>query len=186
MNKKDIYEHLASIYLDTSKKKRKTKEQTLYKKVFFISIIFVLGLTAFLTIPSIKRTSFIKSESILILKPDIVKLNFNFETAQKEVYSLNLKGMDLTRFKILAFSIKKSNFENDLSLRVEFNSAFKETSEVYLNDILHKWKECKINLSEFKNISDWSKMNNLSFIIETWNVKEKNGAVYIENIRLIK
>lgn len=187
MNKRDIYEHLASIYLDSStKKKKKTQKQTLYKILFYIGIIFALGISTFLTTLSIKRTSSVKSESVLVLKPDIIKLNFSFEPAQKELYVLNLKGKDLTRFKTLAFSIKKSNFEDNLSLRIEFSSAFKETSEVYLKDISHKWREYKINLSEFKNISDWSRMNNLSFIIEAWNVKEKEGIVYIDNIRLIK
>ena len=69
-------------------------------------------------------------------------------------------------------------------MRVEFNSKYKEKSEIYIKDVPHTWKDFKINLSEFKNISDWSAISDLSFIIEEWNTSGKKGIVYVDNVRL--
>ena len=46
-----------------------------------------------------------------------------------------------------------------ISLRVEFTNAFRERSEVYLRNIPHKWQTYKINLTDFKEIMDWSGMS---------------------------
>ena len=86
----------------------------------------------------------------------------------------------------MAFSAKKVNYEDSISLRVEFVSAFKEKSEIYFKNISHKWQEYKIDLAQFKNISDWSDMSDLAFIIEEWNAREKKGVVYVDNVRFIK
>ncbi len=187
MEKKDIYEHLAEIYLDaSSKRKKKTKAYPeVFKTLFFISAFFILGLSAALLV-SFQRHKPFASEVSLLLYPDVLKLNFNFDSAKKEIYSLNLDKLDLARFRAIGFSARKNNYQDNISLRVEFNSVFKERSEVYFKDIPHKWQDYKINLSEFKNISDWSKILNLAFIVEEWNVKKKSGIVYIDNVRLLR
>ena len=94
--------------------------------------------------------------------------------------------MDLSRYKALAFSAKKTNYDGDIALRVEFTTRFKEKSEKYLRDIPNRWQEYKINLSDFAGINDWSSMSGLSFVIEEWNVQKKRGIVYIDNVRFIK
>jgi len=189
MDKKDIYEHLAKIYLDVSsekKKKSKAHRRTfVFRRVFLIGIIFIFGLSAFL-IANFSRSRPFHSEISLVLVPDPVKINFNFNPAKKEIFSLNLNHLDITKFKALGFSVKKINYADSISLRVEFNSAFKEKSETYFKNISHHWHDYKINLSDFKGISDWSDMSSLAMVVEEWNTKEKKGVVYIDNIRLLK
>lgn len=186
MEKKDIYEHLAKIYLDASlKKKKKTKEYASFKTLFFISTALVCVLIAFLFI-TLNKNRPLKSEIALVLCPDVVKINFHFDSAKKEFYAIDLNRLDLTKFKALTFSLKKLNRNDKISLRVEFASAFKEKSEVYLKDIPHKWQDYAITLSEFKNITDWSEMLKLSFVVEEWNTRENKGIVYIDNIGLTK
>jgi len=187
MDKKDIYEHLAKIYLDaSSKKKKKAKSHSkVFKSSLITSIIFVVALSVTL-IFNLQRNKSYNSEIALVLLPDVVKINFHFDPARKEIYTLNLNKLDLTRFRVLGFSLKKANYKNNISLRVEFTDAFKERSEVYFKDIPHKWQDYKINLAQFRGISDWSEMLSLSFAIEEWNAKEKRGIVYIDNIRLLR
>lgn len=187
MDRKDIYEHLAKIYLDASnKKKKKTRAHPkTFQNLFLIgiSLIIILGLTLFI---KARKNKFFSSEIALVLLSDAAKINFHFNPAKKESYSFDLKKLDLGRFKALAFSVKKANYQDNISLRVEFISNFKEKSEAYFKDISHKWRDYKINLSQFKNISDWSQVSGLSFIVEEWNVKEKKGIVYLDNVRLLR
>jgi hypothetical protein len=186
MDKKDIYEHLAKIYLDASGKKKKIKSYPkTFQNLFFIGILLIVILSLTLFENWQKNKSF-NSEIALVLLADAAKINFHFNPAKKESYSFDLKKLDLSRFKALAFSVKKANYQDNISLRVEFISNFKEKSEAYFKNISHKWHDYKINLSEFKDISDWSRISGLSFIVEEWNVKEKKGVVYLDNVRLLR
>jgi len=195
MVKKDIYEHLADIYWDASSKKKKSTRSypKIFKNLFFIStlIIFVLIILLFnvshessLLFTGLNGKKLINSELAFVLQPNIVKINFNFDPAQKEVYYINLNELNLARFRVLKFLVRKANYEDNIILKLEFTNASKEKSEAYFYNIpSYKWQEYKINLSDFKDISDWSKMSSLAFIIEESNVNKKNGIVYLDNIR---
>lgn len=187
MDKKDIYEHLAKIYLDASsgKNKKPRNYQKVFRNLFLISVVFICAFGFVLFTNSHKIKPF-DSEVALVLLPDAAKINFHFDPARKEVYALNLNRLNLTRFSALGFSVKKANYGNTISLRVEFTTPFKEKSEIYFKDIPHRWQDFKIKLSEFKGISDWSEMSSLTFAIEEWNATEKRGVVYIDNVRLLR
>lgn len=186
MEKKDIYEHLAKIYLDASTKKKKNsrKSQNLRNAVLF-AVVFLFGTGLALFFSSRKEKTF-ESELSLVLLHDTAKINFHFDPAKKEIFSLDLKQLDLTRFKALALSLKEANYEDKISLRIEFTNVFKEKSEVYIKDVPNKWKEFVIRFEQFKKITDWSQMTNLLFAVEEWNVRNKKGVVYLDNVRLIR
>lgn len=187
MDKKEIYEHLAKIYLDASsnKKKKTNARPHLFKNLFIISIVFIIALSA-VSLKIFRKNMASSSEIALVLLTSPSKINFHFDPAKKEIFSLNMNRLNLTRYKALGFAVKKVNYQDNISLRVEFTNAFKEKSEVYFKDIPHRWHDYRISLSEFKNVSDWSEMTNLLFTIEEWNVKEKKGVVFIDNVRLLK
>lgn len=189
MDKKDIYEYLAKIYLDSSSATKKKKPVLFhrYKNLLLISVPLVLILAlspVFRRYFSAKKGP--ESEVALLLLSEAAKMNFNFDPAKKETYSINLNKLNLVRFKVLAFALKKTNYSDNISVRVELTNAFKEKAEVYLKDIPNRWQEYKIPLSEFRGISDWSEMTDLSFILEEWNTRQKHGIVYIDNIKLLR
>jgi len=187
MDKKDIYEHLAKIYLDASlKKQEKSKKYSRsVKYVVLAAMVFLFALSASVFYSILKKKPF-DSEVSLVLLPDVAKINYHFDPARKEIFSLNLNKLDLTRYSTLRFFVKKANYNNVISLRVEFTNNYKEKSEIYFKDLPARWQECTLNLSDFKHISDWSQMSNLAFAIEEWNVQEKRGIVYIDNVRVLK
>ena len=134
MDKKDIYEHLAKIYLDASSTKKK-KNKFYYSKIFrnllLISLVCVFGVSAAL-LANLGKYKVNNSEVALILATDPLKINFNFNPAKKEILTFNLKRLNLNNYKRIAFSVKKLNILDVISLRVEFTSAYKERSEVYV------------------------------------------------------
>ena len=187
MDKKDIYEHLAKIYLDASSKKKKRNKAypKLFKNLFIVSIFLMVGLSTTLFSSMIKKQH-LNSETALALQNDPAKINFNFDPAKKETYSINLNRLNIAGARALAFSVRNMNPKDKISLRVEFTNAFKEKSEVYVRNLPSKWQDFKIELSEFKNINYWSEGLNLAFSVEEWNASAKKGVVYIDNVRLIK
>lgn len=187
MYKKDIYEHLAQIYLDASLKRKKEKrDPVFFKSLFVASIVVAIALTSFSLFNLTHKNRNSNSEIALVIAADPLKINFNFDPAKKEVLSLNLNKLDLNRFKALGFSVKKMDYHGKISLRVEFMNSFRERSELYIKDIPNKWKEYTINLSEFNKINDWSNMTVLAFAVEEWNTREKHNVVYVDNIRLLR
>jgi hypothetical protein len=197
MDKKDIYEHLAKIYLDaSSKKKNKSKANSrFFSNPFFLgAAVFLAAIILVFIITNRNEPVFsslskngVSHELALILQPDIVRINFNFDPAKEEIYSINLNKLNLSRFKALGFSVRKANYEDNIILKLEFTNAVNENSEIYLNEMpSYKWLHCRINMGAFKGISDWSRMLNLAFIIEKRNTNNKQGIVYIDNIRFLK
>lgn len=186
MDKKEIYEHLAKIYLDASSSKiKKNKKHFIPKNVFYLSFPAIIILIIIVLL-SFQKNNHLDSKIALVLQSNRIKINFNFDPAQKEIYLVNLNKLNLNSYKTLAFSTKKDSYKNNISLRVEFTNVFNEKSAVYLTNIPHKWQEYKIDFSEFKNITKWSEMSNIAFIIEQWNVQKNHDIVYIDDIRFLR
>ena len=156
----------------------------LFNNLFIVGIFIVIGLATTLFSSASKKN--LNSETALILQNDPAKINFNFDPAKKEIYSLNLNRLNLSHSKALAFSVRNISPKDKIALRVEFTNAFKEKSEVYVRNIPSKWQDLKINLAEFKKINDWSEVISLAFSVEEWNASQKKGVVYIDNVRLLK
>ena len=187
MDKKDIYEHLANIYFDASSKKtRKIKlHPYTFRNMFFVSAALVIGLSTALYF-SFDNKQLFSSEVSLALTNAPLKINFNFDPAKKEIYALNLNGLNLARYKSLGFSLKNERFGENITLKVEFTDAFNETAEVYVRDLGHKWQDYRLSLRQFKQISNWTQMSKLKFIVEEWNAQGKSGIVYIDNVKVFK
>lgn len=190
MDKKEIYEHLANIYLDASsklpKKKRKLKAYPkVTRNLALVALLLVLALASGITYSNLGLRNH-SAQIALFLYQDSAKINFNFDPAKKETFSLNLKQLDLSKYKALAFGVRKTNPNDIISLRIEFVNRFNEKSEIYLKNISSKWSEQKIDFSRFVKMNDWSQMKILAFSVEEWNAKEKSGIVYLDNIRVLK
>ncbi|MBM3250259.1 MAG: hypothetical protein FJZ09_05380 [Candidatus Omnitrophica bacterium] len=190
MDKKDIYEHLAKIYLDASskqRKKRKTGEYPkVFKQLFFVSVLLVVGLSISLAFTALHKVKPYSSKIALVLINDPVKINFNFDPAKKETLTLNLNKLDLRPYQSLAFSAKTKDYKDSTKLRIEFTTAFREKSEVYIKDVPHKWQNYRVGLSDFRGVSDWSQVRELTFTVEEWNTRTKHGLVFVDNVRLEK
>ena len=189
MNKKEIYEHLANIYLDasskSSKKKRRLKSYPKsVQNLIIVGAVLVLGLGSTIAYSSFSNHNR-QGQIALFLYQDTAKINFNFDPAKKEIYSINLNKLSIARFKNLGFAVRKANYGDTISLRVEFINSFKEKSEVYIRNIPYHWQNYKIPLAQFKGINDWTEMSSLMFIVEEWNTKENHGVVYIDNVGLL-
>jgi hypothetical protein len=190
VNKKEIYEHLANIYLDASSKSSKKKNRfSSYPKtvqgILLVGLVLVLGIGSLVTYSHVHSPSQ-PGEIALFLHQDTAKINFNFEPAKKEIFSINLKQLNLSKYKTLGFSVRKTSSSDIISLRIEFVNRFNEKAEVYIKDISDKWVSHKIDLSSFVRLDNWTQMKELAFSVEEWNTREKSGIVYLDNIRILK
>ncbi len=191
--KHDIYEHLAEIYLDASYKTKKKSRASRFrlKNLVFIGIAVISAPTIYL-FAALNRPPAMPSNAFVI-QPQIEKLQFGANPAQNETYSINLERRDLRPYKTLAFSVRKDEHHTgNLMLRVRLTSSLKQKAEVYIKSVSYKWEDVTIDLKEFSNISDWSRILNLSFIPEepraaqSLKNKSSGGTIYINNVRFLR
>ena len=57
-----------------------------------------------------------------------------------------------------------------------------ESATYFLKTVSDNWHEVSIPLEQFNEISDWSNLTDISFILEAWNTKGKKGVILIDNI----
>jgi hypothetical protein len=188
---KDVYEHLAKVYLDSSYSKNKSRAaaKSIFKNKWFKFGIIGLGgicLAVILSAIISARQSIPNSQLALILEDSATRINYNFNQAKKESAIFDLGDKSLADYKSLSFRARKSNLRDNLHMRVELVNGFGERSLIYIRQIPLKWREFKLDLAEFENISSWLRMRQLLFTLEEWNTQAKKGAVYIDNVCFLK
>ena len=189
MEKQDIYEHLAEIYLDASLTKKKKPRGWALKGIagWAAAGAAVLGFGFFFfSVPHKKPP--VSENALLLSSNNPVKIIYNFVPGSKELSSLFLNNLNLQPFKSLAFSARSDAPAGSMpAVAVLIENKTGEKTLVYVRDAGRKWQEYVIPFSDFKPaVSDWTRVKSLSFIVEEWNSPRKKGVVYIDNIRFLR
>jgi hypothetical protein len=191
VTREDIYDHLAQVYLgkrkevDTKKKKQKKFNAWLLINIFITLIIFAsasYGLSAFLA----QRGSSLKNNIIFSLHRGAIRLPYNFENSMHPVesFSLSIPKIDVAKYNTIQFSIRAKEEGTPGIVKVVIRNKKNETAYYYIKNVNLSWKEFNIPLKEFKEITDWNSVIDVSFVIETWNVSKKKGLVLIDDVSL--
>ena len=189
MTRDDIYDHLAQVYLgkrkETDQKKKKQFNAWLVINIIITAIIFgsaFYGLTAFLT----QRGSSLQDNLIFSLHHGPLSLEYNFKDSfhPDETFVLSIPEMDATKYKSLQFSIRAKEEGTPGIVKIVLHNRKNETAYFYAKGVGLTWKEFRVPLKEFHQITDWTDMTDLSFVVESWNVDDQKGLVLIDNIYL--
>lgn len=57
-----------------------------------------------------------------------------------------------------------------------------ETASYFVKDVQLHWQRFSIPFEEFKQITDWTNLSEISFVFESWNVDKKKGIVLIDDV----
>ncbi|MCK5306419.1 MAG: hypothetical protein KAJ66_04730 [Candidatus Omnitrophica bacterium] len=118
-------------------------------------------------------------------------LALRYEVPEPEDYTsywTSLEGIDLRGYNSLNLWVRE--VKNNELARIGFRDSKGAEPKVKLGDYLTAeradgWQKVVIPLSSFAGISNWSKMERLSFSFENW-MGMKRGTIYIDNIYLTK
>lgn len=193
MEKDVVYDYLAKVYLDkqpqaasaASKKKRSTSFWK-YALFLILPIIALPSLYIFLRHPLKQHTP--KGWSLqLEVGNELIKIRYDFTASdlKKEGYAIALSDLNAQGFRELEFNARRCEDFGAMHLRVELENNYRENAARYVN-LDNKWKRYKIKLGDFKEITAWGGLKKISFIIEDWNVADKDDCVYIDEIRFTK
>ena len=189
MEKNEVYDYLAKVYLDKQPITRENKKVTSWKRnALFLIVPSIIFLTAYFFLKYPLKAYQAKNYYLGIrTADDFIKIKYYFNSAGPKTmaYAIDLRDLDLSGFKALRFEARHLN-EGSLSLRIEIENSLKEISTCYVSGLESAWKEFEVNLEEFHAISEWNNLKSLSFIIEEWNAQAKEDCVYIDAIGFSK
>ena len=188
MQRDEIYDHLAQVYLGKRSKKAEEKNKKelsawLLINIFITLIIFTsafYGLTAFLT----QKSSFLKKNIIFSLHNGPVTLAYNFRqsfTPVKEL-SLSIPPIDPSKYHHLHFSVRAKEEGSPGVVKVVLRNRKEEIAFYYVEGITLDWQDVDIPLEKFQYITDWTSLKDISFVLESWNVNKPQGLILIDEI----
>lgn len=187
MNRDEIYDHLAQVYLgkrkDADVKSKKQYDVWLLINIFIMVIIFAsatYGLTAFLT----QKRPELRSKVIYTLYQGPIQIMYNFRNSENPTkeFTLSVKNIDATKYKKLVFHARAREEGSPGIVKVVLSNRRNETAHFYIRGVDLKWKSYTIPFEDFKEITDWKGLQNISFVLESWNVEKDKGVVLIEDI----
>ncbi|MFA5087413.1 MAG: hypothetical protein WC552_00090 [Candidatus Omnitrophota bacterium] len=187
MTRDEIYNHLAQVYLGkrnkSEYKRRKQFNAWLVINGVITAVIFIsafYGLTAFLT----KRGEFLQSRVIFALNngPIRIKYDVNEPYPSSKTFSLSISKFDSDKYEKLSFLIRGLEEGVPGIVKITVRNKRNETSSYFINNVKLDWQKFDIPFSEFKGITDWSSLTDVSFVFEAWNVENKRGIVLIDDV----
>ena len=186
MTRDEIYEHLAKVYLGKreSIQPKKKKPLSAWLIVNIVMTIVILastfyGFTAFLT----RRNLPLRNRVIYALSNSPIRLTFDFHEnfPQSQMFSMAVPQMDASKYTKLRFSIRAFDEGKPSVVKLFIQNSRREKAEYFISDIKSEWQTLSIPLTQL-NISDWSQLTDLGFVLEGWNIPQKKGTILIDDI----
>ncbi len=194
MRNREIYDRIADTYLGKVSHKKSGNGKNKKKK--WIIITTVINVIILVTVFFLARAALLHykegldretSAAIYILSERYpIKLTYDLMPPSLGVknFTFSLPIVDASKFSFLKLRARGDGRAGFTAvLKVEIRNQRNEKDLYYLKGISSRWQDFSIGFSEFKNITDWSNIGELSFVFEDWNVSEKEGILYIDNIR---
>ncbi len=187
MTRDEIYDHLAQVYLGKKNKIEQEKKQKLNAwlviNVVITVVIFASSFYAFSAFLTQRGNSF-QNKIIYALNrgPIRVKYNLSYPNPPQETFSLLIPQMNVAKYKELQFSLRGLEEGYPGIIRVELKNKKNEAASIFIEGIGLNWRNFNVPLTKFENISDWSQVSEVSFIIESWNADKKKGIILIDNV----
>ena len=187
MTRDDIYDHLAQVYLGKRSKADIKKERQfsawLLINILITVIIFTsafYGLTAFLT----HRDSALSNRIIFSLHNGPIRIEYNFSGSFPPVktFVLDVSTINAAKYNKIQFSIRGKEEGTPGIVKVMVKNRRNEEASYYVQGVGLDWQEFNIPLDEFQQVTDWSSLIDISFVLESWNVDSKKGLILIDNV----
>ncbi len=188
MTRDEIYDHLANVYLGkregVSSKKRKPKPINRSLLVInivitaVITILTVYGFTAFLT-----RRADLKSQVFYALNNDPIRIvyDLNAPYPATKIFSITIPTKDVSKYKVLNVSLRGMDRAYPGIVKVVVTNQKNEQAIYYIQNVGSAWAKASIPFEKL-NLTDWTTITDVSFVLEAWNVDFRRGTVLIDGV----
>ncbi|MBF0489226.1 MAG: CIA30 family protein [Candidatus Omnitrophica bacterium] len=187
MTRDEIYDHLAKVYLGkrqdiVEEKKKKTLNQSwmvinvVITTVILISTVY--GFTAFLTRRVVFNNQVFYS---LTNNPIRIAYDLNDPFPSAKTFSITIPKKDASKYSHLNLTIRGSKEAYPGIVKMVVGNQLNEKATYYIQNVQGGWQKVSISLDKL-NLTDWSTVTDVSFVLEAWNVDFKKGVVFIDDV----
>ncbi|MBF0504653.1 MAG: hypothetical protein HQL14_06070 [Candidatus Omnitrophica bacterium] len=188
MTRDEIYDHLAKVYLgkreSITEKKRKTKPVN--RSLLVINIVItavitistVYGFTAFLT-----RRADLKSQVFYALNNNPIRMNYDLNDPfpATKTFSITIPNKDVSKYKELNVSLRGLDSAYPGIVKVIVGNQKNEKAIYYIQNVNTNWRTANIPFEKL-NLTDWTTVTDVSFVLEAWNVDFRRGTLLIDGV----
>ena len=187
MTRDEIYEHLAKVYLGKresvaeAKKKKAVNQSWLVINIAITAVILtstMYGFTAFLT-----RRVGLNNQIFYELNNNLVKVAYNLNDPfpSTKTFAITLPDKDVSKFSKLNLSIRGLNDAYPGVVKLVVTNQKNEKATYYIKDVGAQWQKAGIPLAKL-NLTDWTTVREVAFVLEAWNVDFRRGTLLIDDI----
>ena len=188
MTREEIYDHLAKVYLgkreDVSPKKRKPKAINRSLLVINIAITAVIvlstvyGFTAFLT-----RRDELKSQVFYALNNNPIRIAYDLNSPYPatKIFSITIPNKDVSKYKILNVSLRGMDGAYPGIVKVVIANQKNEQAIYYIQNVGTRWQKVGVPFEKL-NLTDWTTITDVSFVLEAWNVDFRRVTLLIDGV----
>jgi hypothetical protein len=188
MNRDEIYDHLAKVYLGKreSISPKKSKPRRVNHSLLVINIVItavitisaVCGFTAFLT-----RRADLKSQVFYALNNNPIRIvyDLNEPYPATKTFSISIPSKDASKYKVLNVSLRGMDGAYPGIVKVVIANQKNEQAIYYIQNVQNTWQKASIPFEKL-NLTDWTTITEVSFVLEAWNVDFRRGTVLIDGV----
>ncbi|MDE1921120.1 MAG: hypothetical protein KGJ09_06810 [Candidatus Omnitrophica bacterium] len=188
MTRDEIYDHLAKVYLGkregVSQKKGRPKKANRPLLVINIVITLVIvlsmvyGFTAFLA-----RRDDLKSQIFYALNNEPIHIDYNLNDPYPETktFSIDIPNKDVSKYSALNVSLRGMDGAYPGIVKVVVANQKNERATYYIQNVDSKWQKTSIPFDKL-NLTDWTTITSVSFVLEAWNVDFRRGTLLIDGV----
>jgi hypothetical protein len=188
MTRDEIYDHLAKVYLGKRENvlPKKRKPKSINPSVLVINIVVtavitistVCGFTAFLT-----RRDGLKSQVFYALNNNPIRIVYDLNNPYPatKTFSITIPNKDVSKYKILNVSLRGMDEAYPGIVKVVIGNQKNEQAIYYIQNVGPSWKKASIPFEKL-NLTDWTTITDVSFVLEAWNVDFRRGTVLIDGV----
>ena len=188
MTRDEIYEHLAQVYLGKKNNKSDNKKKTSLSAWLVINIVITVlifgssfyAFSAFFT----QRQDLLHNKVIYSLNHGPIRITYDLDYPHPPMksFALNIPQVNAKKYKQLQFSVRGLEEGIPNIIRIELKNKKSEKASIFVEGLTFDWKQYNIPLSEFDRISDWTNVDEISFVLEGWNLDRKKGILLIDDV----
>lgn len=187
MNRDEIYDHLAKVYLGKKSSVQEIKKKKMNSAWLAMNIVITLfilastfyGFTAFLN----RQQVDLKNRVVYSLNNNPIRIVYDlgYPYPPVKTFALTIPTKDISKFSKLNVSIRGMDTGYPGVVKLILSNQKNETSTYFLQDIGVDWQHVSIPLEKF-HLTDLTSVTDLSFVLESWNVQSKKGIVLVDDI----
>ncbi len=187
MTRDEIYDHLAKVYLGkresvaSKQKKQQVNQSWMVINIVITSVIVlstVYGFTAFLT-----RRAGLHNQVYYELNNNLIKIGYDLNDPfpSTKTFAITLPEKDASKYNRLNMKIRGLNGGYPGVVKLVVNNERNERATYYIKDVGAQWQKVAIPFDKL-NITDWSNVTEVAFVLEAWNVDFKQGAMLVDDV----